>query len=218
MNASRKSKVLVACLQTLTLITALLFLAVAAYGQSGRRGKPAATPQPTPDKSSDNQATVPAEQKPALKVKLLVGSLHTKKRLATEEVIYSSFVKRLNELIAPSATAVGELTNDQAVERAKRETEAYLVLVQFEIDMVQDGRVIVNSPNLEVFCIVYEPKTGKRLAKDRVFYQPVGGRGTRTSGPGALVQITPEATGITAADQLRGQLLFIMNPEPPSLK
>jgi hypothetical protein len=218
MNASRKTKVLVACLQTLSLITTvLLFLGVASYGQSGRRGKPAPTPQPASDKST-NETKAPAEQKPALKVKLLVSSLHTKKRLATEEVIYSSFVKRLNELIAPSASALGELTNDQAVERARRETESYLVLLQFEIDMVQDGRLIVNSPNLEVFCIVYERKTGKKLAKDRVFYQPIGGMGTRTSGPGALVQITPEATGITAADQLRGQLLYILNPEPPSLK
>lgn len=217
MNASRTNKGFLSCLQALALITALLLLGAAAYGQSGRRAKPAATPQPVPDKS-DDQTTPPAEQKPALKVNLLVGRLHTKKRLAPEDVIYASFVRRLNELVAPPATALGELTNDQAVERAKRETESYLVLLQFEIDMVQDGRLIINSPNLEVICNVYERKTGKKLAKDRVYYQPIGGMGTRTSGPGALVQITPEATGITAADQLRGQLLYILNPEPSSLK
>jgi hypothetical protein len=221
MNTSRKIQGLGRYLQIASLIAPLLFSAMA-YGQSGRRAKPASTTQasPTPaqDKSSSEQTTAAAEQKPLLKVNLLVGRLHTKKRLATEDVIYGSFVKRLNELIAPPATQLGELTNDQAVERAKRETESYLLLLQFEIDMVQDGRLIVNSPNLEVFCIVYERKTGKKIAKDRIYYQPLGGMGTRTSGPGALVQMTPEATGITAAEQLRGQLLFILNPEPASLK
>src|ERR1044071_7048458 len=98
MNASPKTKTVRACLQTLCFIVALFFFGAAAEGQSGRRSKPAETPKPPPDKSSETQTAAPAEQRPAIKVNLLVGRLHTKKRLASEDVIYASFARRLNEL------------------------------------------------------------------------------------------------------------------------
>jgi hypothetical protein len=127
-------------------------------------------------------------------------------------VIYASFVKRLNEFTDLPAIEIGELTTNQAGKRAEQEQKSYVALLQFEIDMVQNGRLIINSQNLQVYCYVYETKTGKRIVKDKTYYQPIGGMGTRTSGDLGTppVKITPESAGVSAAEQLRSGLLLFL--------
>jgi hypothetical protein len=208
------------------LLSPLLFFGTA-HSQSGRRASknvatPKTAPTPAPNSSgavSNNQATETPKPKTAAKVKLLIGFQHTKKRFATEDVIYSNFVARLMEFTDVSVESIGELTTNEAVKQAKLEEASYVALLNFEIDMVQDGRLIVNSPNLEVNCYVFEPKTGKRLVKDRTYFQPIGGMGSRTGGTGMNpVKITPEAAGASAAEQVRDGLFLVLNAQPSPSK
>jgi len=179
-------------------------------GQSGRRGSnstpPAhATPTPTP-------SVVSADPRPAIKVALMVATRYTKKKLATEGEIYTAFIRRLQDFEGVSITPISNLSTDEAIKRAQQQNESYVALLQFEIDIVQDGRLIVNSQNLQVHCYVFEPKTGKRIVKDKTFYQPVGGLGTRTPGEvgSSPVKITTEAAGASAAEQLHGGLVLAL--------
>lgn len=207
-----------------TATATLLLLAAPAVllAQSGRRSsKPPTTTPPATTSAPNVETTKPAiAQAAVVKAKLLVAIQHTKKNLPSEDAIYASLVKRLKEFGDVSATAIGELKTDQAVKRAQQEDEVYVAVVQFEIDVVQKGHLVLNSQNLQITCYVYAPKTGERKVKDKTYYQPLGGIGSRTSGSpgGTPVKITPEAAGISVAEQIRSGLLLVLGTQSPSLK
>ena len=181
--------------------------------QSGRRAaKPSSPVSPTsttpdlPTDSTDN----PAVEKPLrpgelpAKVQLLVARQPTAKHLHTEDQILASFVKQLNRYENIQATSVGDVKEGQAVERAKTETDAFVILITFDIDRFQGGTIIMNSQDLEIEYYVLAPRTGKKQTKGKVYFQGIGGgRMRKQDWPnGTPIRITPEATGIEAADGL----------------
>lgn len=188
---------------------------VSSHGQSGRRGsKPNTNPPPVAAPSPANSPAETSDRTARLKLDLLVVADYSGKRLPSEARVYASTLIRLRELSDGSITDLGELGTSEVIKRAKQEELAYVAVLKFEIDAVQDGRLILNSPNLEVQCHVYEPKTGKRIVKDKTYYQPVGPFGSRTPGEigsGAPpVKLTTEAAGASVADQIRHGLLLAL--------
>jgi hypothetical protein len=137
-------------------------------------------------------------------VRLLVARQPTSKHLQTEDQILASFVKHLNEYENIEATSVGDMKEGQAVERAKNETAAFVILIKFEIDSFQSGTIIMNSQDLQIEYSVLAPHTGKRQTKGKVYFQGIGGgRLRRSNWPnGTPIKITPEGAGIEAADGL----------------
>lgn len=183
-----------------------------ADAQSGRRAsKPpssvTSTP-PAPIVTPENPN--PEAEKPLApgelpsKVRLLVARQPTSKHLHTEDQILASFVKQLNRYENIDATSVGDVKEGQAVERAKAETDAFVILITFDIDRFQGGTIIMNSQDLEIEYFVLAPHTGKKQTKGKVYFQGIGGgRMRKQDWPnGTPIRITPEATGIEAADGL----------------
>jgi hypothetical protein len=79
--------------------------------------------------------------------------------------------------------------------------------------------VSVTPQNLEISSNVYVPKTGERKFREKTYYQPMGGMGSRTSSPGGVaVKITPEAAGISVAEQIRNGVLLVIREQSPTLK
>ena len=192
------------------LVLLLLGLALEAgetEAQSGRRG---ATPQasPTPLVTTDN--TIPEAEKPLApgqlpaKVRLLVARQPTSRHLRSEDQIFASFIKQLNRYENIEATSIGDVKEGRAVERAKSETEAFVVLLRFDIDSFQSGTIILDSQDLEIEYSVLAPHTGKRQTKGKVYFQSIGGGRLRKQDwpNGTPIRITAEATGIEAADGL----------------
>jgi len=178
--------------------------------QSGRRAGPpssSATPTPampvTPNINSEAEKRLHPGELPT-KVRLLVARQPTSKHLHTEDQIFASFVKQLNRYENIEATSVGDVKEGQAVERAKAETDAFVILLRFDIDNFQGGTIIMNSPDLQIDYSVLAPQTGKKQAKGKVYFQAIGGgRMRRSDWPnGTPIKITPEGTGIEAADGL----------------
>ncbi|HEX5702964.1 MAG TPA: hypothetical protein VFX97_07175 [Pyrinomonadaceae bacterium] len=188
---------------------------ISSSGQSGRRGsKPNSNPPPVAAPSPANSPAESSDRTARLKLDLLVAADYSGKRLPSEARVYASNLIRLRELSDGSITDLGELGTSEVIKRAKQEQTVYVALLKFEIDAVQDGKLILNSQNLEVQCHVYEPKTGKRIVKDKTYYQPVGPFGSRTPGEigsGAPpVKLTTEAAGASVADQIRHGLLLAL--------
>ncbi|PWT83537.1 MAG: hypothetical protein C5B44_00420 [Acidobacteria bacterium] len=193
-----------------------LVLAVLAFlscsnisGQSGRRPlKPGSTTTPTErTKSAD---TAPPEV-PGSTITVLVGRQPTSRHLLSEDTIYSAFIERLSQQRNVAAVPIGDIKKrDDAVKRAKSETERYVVLLQLEIDNFQQGTIVLNSPDLEVKYIVLAPVTGQQKFKGKVYYQAIGGaRARKDAWPnGPPIKITPEAAAIAAADGLYDWLLL----------
>ena len=143
---------------------------------------------------------------------MLVARQRTSKRLPSEDVISASFLKPLGEHVDVAGTSIGDLKRDQAVKRAQKESDSFVVLLQFEIDNFQEGSLVLNSPDLEVKYFIFAPGTGKQQSKGKVYYQAIGGGRMRKSNwpTGTPIKITTEAAGIEAAEQLYYSLVTLL--------
>lgn len=186
----------------------LLLLATQTFAQSGRRAPKPAQPVPTPQTDSDTTVTNSARE---LKesVSLLIAREPSSKHLLSEDAIFSTFLQKLGEFKKVTTTNLGDLKRDRAVKRAKLETSSIVVLLQFDVDEFQSGTVILNSPDLDIKVLVYEPKTGQKKFEGKVYYKAVGGPMLKKDNwpTGTPVRITTEAVAIEAAEQVRDWLI-----------
>ena len=188
----------------------LLALSIQIEAQSGRRGArsstpPVVTPDPATTKHSNSDSAKPLVQNAlAWKVRILVGRQPTSKHLHSEDVIAASFVKRLNQYANLECSSIGDIKENQAIGRAKSETDAFVALLRFDVDSYQNGTIILNSQDLLIEYLVFAPRTGKKQTKGKVYFQGVGGGRMRKGDwpNGTPIKITPEAAGIEAAEDL----------------
>lgn len=187
----------------------LLILATQTIAQSGRRTpKPAPPPVPTPE-TDRKQPSTPGGRELARKTSLIVAKQSSSKRLLSEDTIFAEFVKTLSALKNVTAITLGDLKHDAAVKRAKSETEAIVVLVEFDVDEFQQGTLILNAQDLDVKILVFAPRTGKKQFEGKVYYKAVGGPMLKRDNwpSGTPIRITKEAVGIEAAEQVHDWLL-----------
>ncbi|HKZ77409.1 MAG TPA: hypothetical protein VJ124_03730 [Pyrinomonadaceae bacterium] len=188
----------------LLIIVPLFLLASVVVAQSGRRAPRATTPSASKNSALRGPDDKKSIKEPAARVNLLVAQENTAKHFLSEDAIAASFVKRLNEHTGITSTWIGELKRDQAVKRAQNETEVFVILLQFDIDRVQEGKIVLNSPDLQLKYLVFAPHTGEQKLKGKVYYQAIGGAKLRKDNwpNGPAIKITPEATGIEAAERV----------------
>ena len=189
-------------------LSLLLLLATQTSAQSGRRAPKPSQPPVTPQADAD---TTPKTSARELKqrVSLLVGREPSSKHLLSEDAIFATFLQQLNDFKNVSATSIGDLKRDHAVKRAKSETTPIVVLMQFDVDEFQGGTIILNSPDLDIRVLVFEPRTGKKKFEGKVYYKAVGGPMLKKDNwpNGTPIRITKEAVAIEAAEQVRDWLL-----------
>ncbi len=188
-----------------------------AYPQSGRRpprSKPVTTTTAEPVTKTDSNANpkssrATSNHRLTRKVSLLIGRQFTSAHQTSEDTIYASFIQRLNEFTNVQGTSIGNLKRHQAIRRAREQEESFLVFLQFEVDNFQEGRLVLNSPDLEIKYFVYEPRSGKLKTKGKVYYQAIGGANARRDNwpTGTPIRITAEATGIETAERVHDWLL-----------
>jgi hypothetical protein len=187
----------------------LLLLATQTVAQSGRRApKPAQTPVPAPE--TENKKPQIADGRELTRAhSLVVARQVSSKHLLSEDAIFSHFIKRLSEFKGATVIPAGDLKHDAAVKRAKSQNESVVVLVEFDVDEFQHGTLILNSPDLDVKILIYEPRTGKKKFEGKVYYKAVGGPMLKQDNwpAGTPIRITTEAVGIEAAEQVRDWLI-----------
>jgi hypothetical protein len=187
----------------------LLLLATQSVAQSGRRA-PKPNPAPVPTPQTDTEATPKSSARDLKRrVSLLVGSEPSSKHLLSEDAIFEHVLNQLRQFKNVTTSSLGDIKRDRAVKRAKTETDAIVVLLQFDVDEFQSGTVILNSPDLDVKILVYEPKTGQKKFEGKVYYKAVGGPMLKKDNwpTGTPIRITTEAVGIEAAEQIRDWLI-----------
>jgi len=187
----------------------LLLLATQSVAQSGRRA-PKPNPAPVPTPQTDTEATPKSSARDLKRrVSLLVGSEPSSKHLLSEDAIFEHVLNQLRQFKNVTTSSLGDIKRDRAVKRAKAETDAIVVVLQFDVDEFQSGTVILNSPDLDVKILVYEPKTGQKKFEGKVYYKAVGGPMLKKDNwpTGTPIRITTEAVGIEAAEQIRDWLI-----------
>ena len=188
----------------------LLLVSTQSLAQSGRKTKPQ-TPNNVPlisDDSAPQNASTARDLKH--KVTLLVGRRPAEKHTLSEDAIFVNFVKRLNELKNVYAIPLGDIKQDALVKRAKTESEAICVFVQFDVDTFQNGTIFLDSPDLDVHVSVFAPVNGQQKFKGKVYYKALSGPNLKKDNwpNGTPIRITTEAVGIEAAEQVRDWLIL----------
>lgn len=186
----------------------LLLLATHTFAQSGRRA-PKPTPPVKAPETETKQPQIADGRELTRKHSLVVARQVSSKHLLSEDAIFSHFVKRLSEFKNATVIPAGDLKRDAAVKRAKSQNEAVVILVEFDVDEFQRGTLILNSPDLDVKVLVFEPRTGKKRFEGKVYYKAVGGPMLKQDNwpAGTPIRITTEAVGIEAAEQVRDWLI-----------
>ena len=190
--------------------TLLLLFSIDTLAQSGRRApKPQQPPVTTPESEAETRPKTAGGRELKHKVSLIVARELSSDRLLSEEAIFSNFVKQLSEFSNVTVTDVGDLKRDHAVKRAKKETDAAVVLVQFDVDEFQAGTIIVNATDLDVKILVFAPQTGQKKFEGKVYYKAVGGPMLKRDNwpSGTPIRMTTEAVGIEVAEQVRDWLI-----------
>ena len=188
----------------------LLLLATQTVAQSGRRApKPTQSPVTTPE-TENKQPEIANARELSRKTSVVVAKQVSSKHLLSEDAIFADFIKRLTEFKNVTAISAGDLKHDAAVKRAKKETDAIVVLLEFDVDDFQHGTLILNSPDLDVKVLVFAPRTGQKKFEGKVYYKAVGGPMLKKDNwpTGTPIRITTEAVGIEAAEQVRDWLMI----------
>lgn len=185
--------------------------------QSGRHGEKL-TPLPVPAGTPTNSVMPGSSARLPQKTQLLVARQTTRKHLRTEDVVFASFVKRLNEYPNLECLPLGDMKQSQAAARAKTETVDPVVIVTFDIDSYAGGTIILNSQDLEIEYFLFAPRSGKKQTQGKVYFQSVGsGRLRKSNWPnGTPVKMTPEDAGIEAAESLYQWLVFAAATKKPA--
>jgi hypothetical protein len=187
----------------------LLLLATQTVAQSGRRPKPTQPPVTTPE-TENKQPEIANARELSRKTSVVVAKQVSSKHLLSEDAIFVDFIKRLTEFKNVTAISAGDLKHDAAVKRAKKETDAIVVLLEFDVDDFQHGTLILNSPDLDVKVLVFAPRSGQKKFEGKVYYKAVGGPMLKKDNwpTGTPIRITTEAVGIEAAEQVRDWLMI----------
>lgn len=187
----------------------LLLLTTQTIAQSGRRApKPSQPPVNTPQTDDETRRTRNSREL-TNKVSLVVAREPSSKHLLSEDTIFKHFLDRLRAFKNVTTTSMGDVKRETAVKYAKGASDSIFVLVQFDVDEFQNGTIILNSPDLDIRVLVFEPKTGKKKFEGKVYYKAVGGPMLkRDNWPNGIpIRITTEAVGIEAAEQVYDWLI-----------
>jgi len=189
--------------------TVLLLLATGIFAQSGRRASKPTQPPANPPATAPEADPKTSGRELKERVSLLAAKQLSSKHLLSEDAIFASFLKQLCEFKNVSGTSIGDLKRDAAVKRAKNETDSIVVLLKFDVDDFQSGTLILNSPDLDIRILIFEPRTGEKKFEGKVYYKAVGGPMLKRDNwpTGTPIRMTTEAVGIEAAEQVRDWLV-----------
>jgi hypothetical protein len=155
--------------------------------QSGRHVKrPDSSASPAPAVAAEPAQQAPAASKPEPpKQKLIAGMDELSRSINIPQymvsAVWDGFLDRFRKYSSLRVTTEN-MGRREAIERAKKETESYVVLLQVETEYLNSGGGAgqVNSNDLLVSYSIYSPGTGKIKSSGRVYVRSsrsiLGGR------------------------------------------
>jgi hypothetical protein len=170
-------------------VVSILCLSQAVLAQSGRRQRknPSSTPPVVTENKTEAEAKPkPPASKPAPLATVIVGG----DRFGTSMYLLSGYVDvavracidRLSDSTGLEVVAGGGMTRSMAIERAKKESNAYVLWLEVRVE--ED-----NSDTVSISYYGYTPQTAKVMTSGRVY---LGSRGVGRGGVGIGV---PSITG-----------------------
>lgn len=199
----------------------LLVLVIHSFGQaqSGRRApKPIEPPVPTPSPTEPVQP--PAQNKPALKQQTLIvgmdgtgGSSYIPSYWA--DAAWGGFVERFRDISSVTISGDRNMRRREASDRAKKETESFVVLLQLETMGVDASMGQANPDDLTISYIIYTPVTGKVKNQGRVYVRQARGILTGRLPGSRTIELQLTEAGRETADRVAATLHLASPPITP---
>jgi hypothetical protein len=183
----------------LPLLLVVPLAGVAVSGQSGRKLPTWNEPKtkPTPEAEDTSTAPKPKQKKPPTRV-ILVKSLINLNMVFWSDVVMQACLARLKQSPALEPSKGQDLNRKEAIDLAKSEKEAYVVLIELE-----EPPMVHTNPgdyaNMEVQYIILTPGTGKNKNMGRVYPDSVSGPVGGSRGP---IQYRMELAGREVANRI----------------
>lgn len=179
LNQSRLPRILIAGF-ALALVLSCASTDVAQSGRKGRKSAPdpVSTPEPTP-----MPTPTPSSVKPKPRLTFLVGLDRYDSFANIPLYAYEGVLRNLTDRLADaSSVRVGAAQSDMgrsdAIQKAKAETEAFVVWIQLRDDSInRDTRNNGNLDNIIIEYSVFAPTTAKQTISGRTYTQSQRNRG-----------------------------------------
>lgn len=157
----------------------VLGCALVGQAQSGRRSpKPLSPPTPTaPATPPTKESETPTPEKPPVKQRVVIAGMDAQSTAYYIQPYYADavlrgFTGKFDAMSSIKLTVEANMRRKQAVERAKKETETFVVLLQLATDNMGGSVGDVSPENLIVTYFVFSPVTGKVKEQGRVYIRP----------------------------------------------
>jgi hypothetical protein len=151
--------------------------------QSGRRSQPnssSVSPAPKVEAEPAQEAPVAASKPEQPKQKLIAGMDELSRSinipLYMSNAVWEGFLERFRKVSSLNVTTQ-DMRRKDAVERAKKETESFVVLLELETQYMDSGAGVgqVNSNDLQINYTIFSPVTGKVKSSGRVYVRQSSG-------------------------------------------
>jgi hypothetical protein len=163
-------------------ILIILSCCLAGQAQSGRRSPkplspPTSTAPTTTPATKEAEPTAPAE-KPAIKQQNVIVAMDDRSSAYyipayMTDAVMRGFTSKFNGVASIKLTVDTKMRRKEAVERAKKETETFFILLQLSTDnMGGEVNGDVNPEALIVTYYVFTPGTGKVKDQSRIYIRP----------------------------------------------
>ena len=147
----------------------------AVQAQSGRRSPQPLSPTPKAAPTPEPEKPAPAS-KPDVPKQMLIVAMDDLSRSITiprymAEDVWNGFMERLRTVSYVALTVGKEMGNKEASDRAKKETDTFVILLRMETASMDTGSVMGQSSpdNVVVNYAIFAPQTGKVKEHGRVF-------------------------------------------------
>lgn len=198
----------------------ILFAALGAQAQSGRRlpkgSVPAPTPEPTPEKLQTTKAP-PQPQVSVLVLSDVSSSLYFS--VPYPERAPEWVAKRLSDSPNLAVTGGGRSNRKEAINKAKAATEGFVVFLQVEESGFRPTMGTSNQDEVRISYYIYAAVTGKTQSSGSVYLNQTStvgiGRG-RTSPICYPVTSRADYALLLASLETASRIMSVLNaPEPP---
>jgi hypothetical protein len=213
-NSAGRSLVLIGR-AALIAITACVFVS-AGLAQSGRKLPTWNTPTPTPTPTPTDDSTKEKKDEKKPKLPLIVTKYSSSVSLSSgwTDLTVGSCMDRLHASSMVTVSHEADMNRKQASDRAKKETEAYVVWMELDSESEVSPMGGGNPYRYYLNYVVYTPGTAKIKTSGRVYQSEVranNGPVGPASGPGAA-EYRLRLVGEEAADRILSALAIAPIP------
>ena len=158
----------------------ILALCSVGHGQSGRRSpKPLSPPTATPPPAEAEQPSTPKD-KPAQKQQTLIvgmsdelGAVYIPGYMS--DAVWRGFIERFRAYSSIMLSTEKRMSRKQAIDRAKKGTESFVVLLQLGTEDINAGMSGTDVDDLVVSYLIFTPGTAKVKDQGRIYLRSYRG-------------------------------------------